>query len=134
MLTPALKTLQWSRLPRSSGHRYSSKNDDKRIDRPEVISLGMRDVVSERKEQQHDGKTHPQRGIALPDPPQSPETQDRHGRIHKNVGRIERLLFQISPIEAPVAGPHIDDAAKRHPDEPGGMAANVIFRLLKFVV
>src|ERR1700676_555899 len=112
MLTPALKTLQWSQLPGSSRHRDGSKNHNERIDRTEVISFGMRDVVSERKEQEHDSKTDAQRGIALPDAPQSPEGQNRHGRIHKNVGRIERLLFEILPIEAPVACPHIDDAAK----------------------
>src|ERR1700722_10298179 len=102
MLTPALKTLQWSQLPGSSRDRDSCKNDDERIDRPKVIGFGMRDVVSERKKQENDGKTHTQRGIALPDTPQSPESQDRHGRIHENVGRIERLLFEIRPIETPV--------------------------------
>src|ERR1700676_1800747 len=134
MLTPALKALQWSLLPGSSRHRDGSKNHDERIDRPEVISFGMRDVVSERKEQEYDGKPHAQRGIALKDAPQPPEAQKGHSRVHKNVGRIERLLFEIGAIETPVACPHIDDAAKRHPDEPRAMAANVIVRLLKFVV
>src|SRR5215467_7848831 len=121
-------------LLRLPGDEYRSQHHNQRIYWPEIVRFRMREVVRQWEEEQHNGESDRQGSVALPDSAKSQQPENRHGRIHKNVGWVQWFLLQVLATEAPVSGPHIHDPACGHPPEPSRMAMNVGFRLCQLVV
>src|SRR5215471_6730369 len=52
--------------PLPSGNRDRGQHYDQRIQRPEIVGLGMGEIVGQREEEQHDRESHAQRTVPLP--------------------------------------------------------------------